>query len=56
MELRDAGITDTRRDGRYIFIRLTQPALVDYLIAICKLFDISTNELEKLVNSDTLPA
>ena len=38
MEIRDAGLLDTRRDGRYIFYRLTEPQLLDLLIDIGKLF------------------
>jgi DNA-binding transcriptional ArsR family regulator len=36
MEMRDAGLVDTRRDGRYIFYRLTEPKLLDLLIDIGK--------------------
>jgi ArsR family transcriptional regulator len=55
MEMRDAGLVDTRRDGRFIFYRLTEPQLLDLLIDIGKLFGIYTQELESLLSSDPLP-
>lgn len=55
MEMRDAELVDTRRDGRYIFYRLTNPQLIDLLIDIGKLFDVHTEEMEKLLNTDPLP-
>ena len=55
MEMRDAGLVDTRRDGRYIFYRLTEPQLLDLLIDIGKLFNIPTAEMETLLNTDPLP-
>jgi ArsR family transcriptional regulator len=55
MEMRDADLVDTRRDGRYIFYRLTEPQLLDLLIDIGKLFGIPTKEIETLLNADPLP-
>jgi DNA-binding transcriptional ArsR family regulator len=55
MEMRDADLVDTRRDGRYIFYRLTEPQLVDKLMDIGKLFGVSTEEMESLLNNDPLP-
>ncbi len=55
MEMRDADLVDTRRDGRYIFYRLTEPRLIDLLIDIGHLFGIPTNEMESLLNTDPLP-
>ena len=55
MELRDAGLLDTRRDGRYIFYRLTEPRLIDMLIDIGMLFGISAVDMEALLNSEPLP-
>ena len=55
MELRDAGLLDTRRDGRYIFYRLTEPKLIDILIKIGMLFGIPMEEIETLLNTDPLP-
>jgi ArsR family transcriptional regulator len=55
MEMRDADLVDTRRDGRYIFYRLTEPQLLDILIEIGKLFGIPSQEIESLLNTDPLP-
>ena len=55
MEMRDADLVDTRREGRYIFYRLTEPQLIEILMETGKLFGISTRELAKLVNTDPLP-
>jgi len=55
MELRDAGLLDTRRDGRYIFYQLTEPRLIDMLIDIGILFGISAADLEALLNTEPLP-
>jgi len=55
MELRDAGLLDTRRDGRYIFYQLTEPRLIDKLIDIGMLFGISAADLEALLNTEPLP-
>ena len=55
MEMRDADLLDTRRDGRYIFYRLTEPNLLDLLIEIGKLFGIPTREIDTLLNTEPLP-
>lgn len=55
MELRDAGLLDTRREGRYIFYRLSKPELLDKLFEICTLFGIPNNDLETLLNTEPLP-
>jgi ArsR family transcriptional regulator len=55
MEMRDAGLVDTRRDGRYIFYRLTEPDLLNLLIDVGKLFGVSTKEIEVLLAADPLP-
>lgn len=55
MEMRDADLVDTRRDGRYIFYRLTEPRLLDRLLEIGKLFSIPTQELEAFLNTDPMP-
>ena len=55
MEMRDAGLLDTRRDGRYIFYRLTEPELLDMLIDIGKLFGVPGKELTRLLNTNPLP-
>ena len=55
MELREAGLLDTRRDGRYIYYQLAEPELIDLLIEIGKLFSISPEAIEALLNTDPLP-
>ena len=55
MDMRDADLVDTRRDGRYIFYRLTEPQLLDSLMDIGKLFGVPTEEMEALLNTDPLP-
>jgi ArsR family transcriptional regulator len=55
MDLREADLVDTRREGRYIFYRLTEPALLDSLIDIGKLFGVRTEEIETLLNTEPLP-
>lgn len=55
MEMRDADLVDTRRDGRYIFYRLTKPQLVDLLLDIGSLFEIPSEELGALLNTDPIP-
>lgn len=55
MEMRDANLVDTRREGRYIFYRLTEPQLLDMLMEIGKLFGIPIKEIESLLNTDPLP-
>ena len=54
MEMREADLVDTRRDGRYIFYRLTRPTLLNRLIEIGKLFDIPTGEFEALLNREPM--
>jgi len=55
MDMRDAGLVDTRRDGRYIFYRLTEPELLKLLVDIGKLFGVPIEELERLLNAEPLP-
>ena len=55
MEMRDADLVDTRREGRFIFYRLTEPKLIDLVLEIARLFQIPNNELETLLNTATLP-
>lgn len=55
MEMRDADLVDTRRDGRYIFYRLTEPQLLEMLLKIGRLFAVPTGELGALLNAGNLP-
>jgi ArsR family transcriptional regulator len=55
MELRDTDLLDTRREGRYIFYRLTEPQLLDKLIEIGTLIGVPTADMEALLDTDPLP-
>jgi len=55
MELRDADLLETRRDGRFIFYRLSDPRFLDLLVEIGEMFGISTEDLESLLNAGSLP-
>ncbi len=55
MEMRDAGLLDTRRDGRYIYYRLIEPKLLDLLMDVGVLFGIPATEIERMLNTDPLP-
>lgn len=54
MEMRDAGLLDTRREGRFIFYRLTEPQFVNVLIDISRLFDVPAKDMEALLNTGPL--
>ncbi len=54
MEMRDAGLLDTRREGRYIFYRLAEPRLLDALLELGGLLGIPGAELTALVNGSPL--
>ncbi|HBX69435.1 MAG TPA: ArsR family transcriptional regulator [Chloroflexi bacterium] len=55
MEMREANLVEPRREGRYIFYRLTEPQLLPALIEIGKLFSIPTAEMENQLNTEPLP-
>jgi ArsR family transcriptional regulator len=55
MEMREADLLETRRDGRYIFYRLSEPELLDKIIEIGTLFDISNKEMAGLIQNDPRP-
>jgi len=55
MEMRDAGLLGTRRDGRFIFYRLARPRLIDLLIEIGALFDVPLEDMEALLRTNPLP-
>jgi ArsR family transcriptional regulator len=55
MEMRDAELLETRRDGRYIFYRLSRPQLLDNLIEISGLFGIPPDVMAGLIDTDRLP-
>ena len=55
MEMRDASLLETRRDGRFIFYRLTEPELLNLLIDISKLFGVPSKEIDAMLNTAPLP-
>ena len=55
MDMRDAALVDTRREGRYIYYRLTEPQLLDRLLDIGKLFGIVIKEIDPVVDAAPLP-
>jgi ArsR family transcriptional regulator len=55
MELRESDLLESRRDGRYIFYRLSKPQLLDVLIETGTLFGIPSDEMETLLSTDPLP-
>lgn len=55
MEIRDAGLLETRRDGRYIFYRLSEPDLLDKLLEIGGLLNVPAEEIKAHMNTDPLP-
>ena len=48
MELREAGILDARREGRFIFYQLRDPALLQLIQQAAKLVGIPHTELDSL--------
>jgi len=56
MSLRKADILMDRRDGRYIFYRLKDAALLDLIIASARLSGISTEIASALINSQVNPS
>lgn len=45
MALRDAGILETERDGRFIYYRLADPAILDLIQSAAKLVHLADDEL-----------
>jgi ArsR family transcriptional regulator len=55
MELRDAEVLHTRRDGRYVYYRLAEAQLLDIFFQIGSLFGIATGELTSAYRQQPLP-
>ena len=53
MELRDAGLLQTRREGRFIYYSLVEPQLLDVLVEIGDL--VNTPMEDTLASYDILP-
>jgi len=48
MSLRKAGLVSTRRDGRHIYYRLTNPEIIELLDHLARIVEISPEELDYL--------
>ena len=53
MELRDADLLETRREGRYIYYRLAEPRFLEALLEISNLVGIPVENLGSSFNMDT---
>ena len=51
MVLRDAGILDTRRDGKYIYYRAADPAIFDLIRSAAQILGIAEDDLPELSDS-----
>ncbi len=51
MVLRDAGILDTRRDGKYVFYRVADPAIFDLIRSAAEILEIPEEDLPELSGS-----
>jgi len=54
MELRDADLLKTRREGRYIFYRLSEPNLLDLFVDFGVLLGIQAEEMASLYSANPL--
>ncbi len=55
MALRKAKLLTTRREGRYIYYRLTKPEIIEIIADIAHLMDISNEEFAVRLQSEPLP-
>ena len=55
MALRQAGLLDTRREGRFIFYRLRDPELLELIRMTGRLAGVDPAELEALTPASPLP-
>ena len=56
MALRKADILTDRRDGRYVYYRLTNSALLELIAGAASLSGLSTEAIATLVNADRNPS
>jgi ArsR family transcriptional regulator len=56
MALRRAGILTDRREGRYIFYRLTAPAFLELITAAAALSGLRIGEISALIEEGSQPA
>jgi DNA-binding transcriptional ArsR family regulator len=54
MVLRDAGILETRRDGKYIYYRMADHDLFDVIQATAQILNISKDNLPKLSEPENI--
>lgn len=54
MVLRDAGILDTRRDGKYIYYRVADKDIFDLIKSTAKILNISENDLPDISTAKKL--
>jgi ArsR family transcriptional regulator len=45
MALREAGLLETRRDGKYIFYRLSNPELLELVLQAARLLDVTLEDI-----------
>ncbi len=55
MALRQAGILTTRREGRYIYYRLSDPQLLELIQMTASIAGMDDNTLQALIQSEPLP-
>lgn len=55
MALRKAGMLEIRREGRYIFYRLSNASLLDLITASARLSGLSAESLSTLIKTDRNP-
>ena len=56
MALRQAGVLSDRREGRYVYYRLTNIGYLDLLIAAGVLGGVPAEAIHKLIHTDAYPA
>lgn len=55
MALRQAGILTTRREGRYIYYRLSDPQLLELIQMTAAITGVDDSTLQALIQSEPLP-
>lgn len=55
MALRQVGILTTRRDGRYIYYRLSDPQLLELIQMTAAIAGVDDNTLQAFIQSEPLP-
>lgn len=56
MALRQAGILETRRDGRYIYYRLADPAALELITRAAEVLNIPAEKLRRTVSAQEMAA